>query len=175
MRIEADAQRRAVLEDHAPRAFDLDREQVGRILEPADFKLLPVERAGLDGAAVVVWHELVVLGAAADPHTLVRKCNGAGLVAGSDQITRPAVERDRKFGTGKARARNDRLEIAGQKSLGLAQTRDANGLKILLEEGASGIASCGCRSTALRQTFDRAPEICPRSSVRRLRKAWQLA
>ena len=71
---------------------------------------------------------------------LFGNANGAGLVAGSDQITRPAVERDREFGTGKARARNNRLEIAGQKSLGLAQTRDANGLKILLEEGASGIS-----------------------------------
>ena len=139
VRIEADAQRRAVLEDHAPRAFDLDREQVGRIPEPADFEFLSVERAGLDGTAVVVRHEFVVLGAAADPHTLVRKCNGAGLVAGSDQVPRPAVKRDREFGTGKARARNNRLKIAGQKSLGLAQTRDANGLKILFEEGASGI------------------------------------
>ena len=64
---------------------------------------------------------------------------GAGLVAGSDQVTRPAVERDMEFGIGKARARNDRLEIAGQKSLDLAQTRDAHGLKILFEEGASGI------------------------------------
>ena len=53
VRIEADAQRRAVLEDHAPRAFDLDREQVGRIPEPAEFEFLTVERAGLDGAAVV--------------------------------------------------------------------------------------------------------------------------
>ena len=139
MRIEADAQRRAVLEDHAPRAFDLDREQVERILEPADFEFLTVERAGLDGAAVVVRHELVVLVAATDAHPFVRKCNGAGLVAGSDQITRPAVERDMEFGTGKARARNNRLEIAGQKSLGLAQARDANGLKVLFEEGASGI------------------------------------
>ena len=139
VRIEADAQRRAVLEDHAPRAFDLDREQVEWILEPADFEFLAIERAGLDGAAVVVRHEFVVLVAAADPHPFVRKCNGAGLVAGSDQVTRPAVERDMEFGIGKARARNDRLEIAGQKSLGLAQTRDAHRLKILFEEGASGI------------------------------------
>ena len=65
VRIKADAQRRAVLEDHAPRAFELDREQVERIPEPADFKPLPVERAGLDGAAVVVRHELVVSVAAA--------------------------------------------------------------------------------------------------------------
>ena len=139
VRIVADAHRRAVLEDHAPRAFDLDREQVERILEPADLELLPVERAGLDGAAVVVRHELVVPGAAADPHALVRKCGGAGLVAGRDQVARPPVERDRELGVGKARARNNRLEIAGQKSHGLAQTRDADGLKILLEESAGGM------------------------------------
>jgi len=42
-----------------------------------------------------------------------------------------------KFGSRKARARNNRLEIAGQKSLGLAQTPNAHGLKVLLEEGAS--------------------------------------
>src|SRR5260221_6127733 len=139
VRIVADAQRRAVLEDHARRAFDLDREQIEGVLEPADFKFLPVERARLDGAAVVVRHELVVLVAATDPHSFVGKCNGGGLVADSDQISRPAVDRDMEFGTGKARARNNRLEIAGQKSLPLANARDAKGLKILFEEGWSGI------------------------------------
>ena len=48
-----DAQRRAVLENHARRAFHLDCEQVQWILEPADFKLLAIECAGLYGAAVV--------------------------------------------------------------------------------------------------------------------------
>src|SRR5262245_60406055 len=43
-----------------------------------------------------------------------------------------------KFRRRKARARDNRLEIAGQKSLGLAQTPDAQGLKVLLEEGARG-------------------------------------
>src|SRR5262249_56503334 len=70
VRIKADAQRRAVFENHAPGAFELDREQVERIPEPADLESLPVERAGLDGAAVVVRHELVFLIAAADAHTL---------------------------------------------------------------------------------------------------------
>ena len=44
-----------------------------------------------------------------------------------------------EFGTGKARTRNNRLEIAGQKPLDLAQARDANGLKVPFEEGARGI------------------------------------
>jgi hypothetical protein len=44
-----------------------------------------------------------------------------------------------EFGTGKARARNNRLEIAGQKPRDLAQARDANGLKVPFEEDAGGI------------------------------------
>jgi hypothetical protein len=43
------------------------------------------------------------------------------------------------FGTGLARALNDRLEIAGQQSSGLPETRDAHRLKIPLEEGSSGL------------------------------------
>jgi hypothetical protein len=74
-----------------------------------------------------------------DPHPFVRKCDDAGFVAGCDQITRPAVDRDVEFGTRKARARNYRLEIAGHKSFPLAQASDANGLKILFEEGARGM------------------------------------
>src|SRR5262249_37629851 len=117
VRIEADAQRRAVLEDDAPGSFELKRQQVERISEPANLKPLPVEGTGLDGAAVVVRDELVVLVAAADAHTLVGKCRRAGLVAGRDQITWAAVERDMKFRTREARAHNDRFEIAGQKPL----------------------------------------------------------
>jgi len=44
-----------------------------------------------------------------------------------------------EFGTGKAGACNNGLEIAGQKALVFAQARDANGLEIVFEEGASGI------------------------------------
>src|SRR5262249_9768824 len=145
----ADAHGRTVLQNHAPRALHLDREQVERVLEPADLELLPVERAGLDGAAVVVRHQLVVAGAAADPHALVRKSGGAGRVAVRDQVARPAVERNRKLGAGKARARNNRLEIAGQKSLGLTQASDADGLKILLEESAGGMRIPGLQGDGL--------------------------
>jgi hypothetical protein len=57
--------------------------------------------------------------------------------------------------------RNNRLEIAGQKSLCLAQTPNAHRLKVLLEEGASsfhllaeltkpttGIADCCARAAS---------------------------
>ena len=139
VRIITDAQRRAVLEDHARRALDLDHEQIECALDPADFKFLPVERAGLYGGAVVVGDELVVLVAATDPRPFVRECNGSGLVSGGREIFRSAIQRDMEFGTRKPRAFDDRLEITGQKSLALAQPRDANGPKIPFEEGARGI------------------------------------
>ena len=113
MRVVADAQRRAVLENHARRALNLDCDWVQRILEPADFKLLAIECAGLDSAAVVVWHELLLLVEPADPHTFVWKCHGARLMARGDQISRAAVKRDVEFAIGKARTLNDRLEITG--------------------------------------------------------------
>jgi hypothetical protein len=88
VRIVVDAQRRAVLEDYARRAFNLDREDVEWILEPANFKFLAVERAGLNGTAVVVWHEFVVLVAATDLRIFVWKCIGAWPVAGRNQVRR---------------------------------------------------------------------------------------
>src|SRR5947209_6709105 len=74
MRVVVDAQRRAVFEDDAPRAFNLNGEQIEWILEPADFKFLAIERAGLNSATVVVRHQLVLLVTAADPCALVWKC-----------------------------------------------------------------------------------------------------
>jgi hypothetical protein len=44
-----------------------------------------------------------------------------------------------EYAIGKARALNDRLEITGQETLGLAQARDPHRLKILFEKRASGI------------------------------------
>src|SRR5262245_33962238 len=139
MRVVVDAQRRAVFEDDAPRAFNLKGEQIEWILKPADFKFLAIEDAGLNGAAVVVWHELVVLVATTDRRTFVWKCIGAWPLAGRDQVRRAAIEWDMEFGIGKARALNNRLEITGKKSLAFAQTRYAHWLKILLEEDASSV------------------------------------
>src|SRR5262245_57513693 len=79
-----------------------------------------------------------MIGETADLSAFVWKCEGTGLVAGGDQVARSTVEWNREFGTGKARARNDRLEIAGQQARVLAQTRDANGPKILFEKDARG-------------------------------------
>src|SRR6516165_729048 len=140
VRVIVDAQRRAVLQDYPSGTLNLDCQQVERILEPADLELLAVESAGLDRAAIVVGHELVFFVEPTDPHAFVWKRVGARLVTGCNQVTRPAVHRDIEFRTGRARAANDWLEVTGQQSLGLTQARDTHGLKILFEEGASGIA-----------------------------------
>src|SRR2546430_8325407 len=159
VRVVVDAQRRAVLEDDAPRAFNLDGEQIEWILEPADFKFLSIERAGFDSAAVVIRDELVLLIAAADPCALVWKCFRAGLVAGRDQVGRAAVDWDMKFGIGKTRTLNDRLVIPGQETLCFAQTRDAHGLKFCSKK-VRAVFKSGCRKPmALRQTFEKALEI----------------
>jgi hypothetical protein len=93
--------------------LNLDGEQIGWILEPADLKFLAIKRAGLDRASVVVRDELAILIAATDPHALVWKRIGPRLVAGCDQVTRTAVERDMEFRIGKARALNDWFKITG--------------------------------------------------------------
>jgi hypothetical protein len=80
VRVVVDPQRGAVLEDHARRALDLNRQRLERIPEPADFELLAVERACFDGAAIVIGHDLAVLVAASDLRALVGKGVGAGLV-----------------------------------------------------------------------------------------------
>src|SRR6266446_5584033 len=94
MRVVVDAKRCAILEDNAPGAFYLYREQVGWILEPADFKFLPVKRARLDRAAVVVWHELALPVEATNPRSLVGKRIGPRLLTSYDQVTRAAVDWD---------------------------------------------------------------------------------
>ena len=57
MRIIADAQQGAVLEPYARRPFYLDRQGIGGAAQPADFEVLPVERAILDLSPVVIGHE----------------------------------------------------------------------------------------------------------------------
>src|SRR5262245_64463734 len=139
VRFVVDSQRCAILQDDAPRAFNLKGEQIEWILEPADFELLAIERPGLNSATVMVRHELVVFVTAADPCALVWKCLRAGLVAECDQVGWAAVNRHGEFGTRKARTLNDRLVVPGQETLCFAETRNAHRLKTLFEEGAGGI------------------------------------
>src|SRR5262249_15620375 len=131
-----DAQRGAILQDHARRALDLDRQRLERIPEPADLELLTVEHAFLDRGTVVIGNDLVLLVAAPDQGALVREVGAARLVTDGLEIARTPVERNMKFRIGKTRAFDDRLEIAGEESLLLAQPRNAHRPEIVLEEGA---------------------------------------
>src|SRR5262249_18319853 len=133
-----DAQRRAVFEDHPCRALDLNCERLEGIPDPADFELLSIERACLDGAAIVVRHDLAVFVAAPDQRALVGKGAGTRRVAGGYKIMRTPVERHVKFRIGKARALDDRLVVAGQEPLRFAETADLYRPKIVLEEAARG-------------------------------------
>ena len=142
VQVVVDPQRRAVLEDHARRALDLNRQRLERIPEPADFELLAVERARFDGAAIVIGHDLAVLVAASDLRALVGKGVGAGLVAGRHQVARPPIKRDVEFRVWKARTLDDGLIVPGQKSLRFAEPRDAHRTKIFLEEGAGSLGGC---------------------------------
>ena len=176
MRVVVDAQWCPVLEDDARRALDLNRDEVGRILEPADFKLLPIQRAGLDGGAVVVRDQLALRIAAADAHALVRECLRPRLVAGGDEVGRPAVDRDVKLGAGKARAGNHRLEIAGEQSGGLAKARDPHRLEIFFEKTArrlrilrreaQGLAADGAQGAADRSLLVALPAIAQHAAAR---------
>src|SRR5262249_30676497 len=66
-----DAQRRAVFEDHAGRALDLNRQRLEWIPEPAEYELLSIECPGLDRAAIVIRHDLVLFVPPADKDALV--------------------------------------------------------------------------------------------------------
>src|SRR5262249_33215902 len=90
-------------------------------------------------ASIAPRHQLVLLVKAADACALVWKRFRAGLVTDCDQVGWAAVKRNVEFGTRKARTLNDRLVVPGAETLCFAQTRDAHGLKIMFEKGASGI------------------------------------
>src|SRR5262249_53744308 len=133
-----DSQRRAVLEDDPCRTLDLYRQRFERIPEPADFELLPIKRPALDGAAIMVRHDLALFVQPTDERALVGKRIDAGFVSGGHEIVRAPVERNVKFGIGKARALDDRFVIAGEKPLRLAEPYDLHRLEIILEKAASG-------------------------------------
>src|SRR5262249_57559533 len=100
--------------------LDLYRQRLERMPEPADFELLPIERPALDGAAIMVRHDLALFVQSTDERALVGKRIDAGFVSGGHEIVRPPVERNVKFGIGKARALDHRLVIDGEKPLALA-------------------------------------------------------
>ena len=113
VRVIIDAQRSAVLQDYAPRAFNLHRKQVSWILHPANLKSFPIKRASLNCSAVVVWHNLARPIVAADLRTFIWKTMQSRLTAGYEQVTRAAVDGDVELRIGGARTLNDGLIIAG--------------------------------------------------------------
>src|SRR3954471_22685668 len=99
MRVVVDAQWRAIFKNDTTGAFDLHREHVNWIFDPADLELPPIESAGLNRAAIVVRHDLVFPVAPANPRPLVRECIGARLVASCYQVAGPAVHGHVEFRT----------------------------------------------------------------------------
>ncbi len=134
MRVVIDAQDRAVFQPDAGRALDLREQHVDLIVQIADFQMPAVERAILDLAAIVVGHDLAAADAAADENAFARKRVAELAPAGGDEIGRPAIKRRGKFAGRHARAGDDRLVIAGEKTVGIAELVDANRPEIILEE-----------------------------------------
>jgi len=58
MCIVTDAQQGTILETHTRGTFNLDRQDIGGTAQPADFEVLPIERAVLDLAAIVIRPEV---------------------------------------------------------------------------------------------------------------------
>ena len=134
MRIVVDAQNGAVFQPDAGRALNLREQHVDLAAQPADFQMPAVERAVLDLAAVVIGHDLAAADAAADLDALAGKRIAELAPAGDDQIGRPAIERRGELAGRHARAVDDRLVIAGEKAVRVAELADAQRPEIVLEE-----------------------------------------
>ena len=126
MGVVIDADRRAVRQSDPRRALDLREQQIGLVLQPADFEAAAVDRAILDLGAVVIGHEL----AAADLAIDLRPCSAARPKPGCSRWTNrfdgPAIDRRRcRPRSASASRRRIGLVIAGDKALAFAEPRDA--------------------------------------------------
>src|SRR5215212_2128711 len=135
MAVVVDAQRRAVLEFDARGALNLDRHRFERILDPGDLELLAVERAGLDGAPVVIGFDLLVF--IKPSHSgAIGECQTGLLLTGHHEIARPPVQWSVEFRIGKTRAIHNRLVVAGEETCGFAELGNAHGPEIIFKERA---------------------------------------
>ncbi len=91
MAVVIDPDDQAVLEPHARRALDLDEQRIGRVLDPADLEMLPVEHPVLDLGAVVIGHELAR--AVAPPRLAGVGKTVAARAGGRQQVGRAAIDR----------------------------------------------------------------------------------
>ena len=110
-----------------------------------------VERAVLDLGARVIGHDLAAAEAAADKNALAREGVAEPAPARGDKIRRPAIKRRGEFAGRHARAVDDRLVIAGEKSVGVAELVDADGAEIVFEEFRAPSSSSGMASRARSQ------------------------
>ena len=133
MRIVIDANGRTVLEEDPGRTLDLREQQIGLVLQPADFEAAAIDRTVLNLGAIVIGHQLAAADLAKHLALVGEPCR-ALLGAANEQIGRPAIDRhiiDLVLGP---RAVDDWLIVTGDKPLAFAKPRDTQGKKILLEK-----------------------------------------
>jgi hypothetical protein len=132
MRVVTDAQQGTVLKTHARGTLNLDRQGIGGAAEPTDFEVLPVERAILDLAAVVIRDEFTGWCLTEGPPAIWKWSAGDG--AGRDEIARAAVQRHGELPGRKSRPIHNRFVVAGEKACGIAELADSHRHEIRLEE-----------------------------------------
>ena len=134
MRVVIDADGRAVFEMDPRRALDLREQQIGLILEPADFEAPAGNRAVFDLGPIVIGHELAAPDLAKHL-SLIRQTGRILFEAANEQIRRTAIDRhvvDVGPGPG---AVDHGLVVAGDEARILAEPRDLQGQKMRLEKG----------------------------------------
>ena len=107
-------------------------------------------------AAIVIRHDLAAADTAAHFHALARKHIAELAAAGDGEIGRPAIKRRSEFAGRHARALDDRLVIAGEKAITVAELADPQRPEIVLEEFARAVLfeRNGCNG-AFANSFER--------------------
>ena len=148
----------AVLQPHPRRPLDFDQHCFERISEPADFEVLSVERAVLNGAAVVVRLDLAFR--VEPPYSCtVWKTGACRLLAIDQEIARAPINRPLEFGIWKPRSVDDRLIITGEEPRRFTSSGDPNGPEILFKEyarltGAGSLCSDGAPANVQETVVD---------------------
>src|SRR5215472_6595056 len=139
MRVVVDAQNGAVFQSDPRRALDLRKQHVDLAAQPANLQMPAVERTVLDLATVVVRQELAAADTPADPHAFARKGVAKLEAAGNGKVGRTAIKRRGELAGRHARAVDDRLVIAGEKTIAVAKLGDAQRPEMILEEFARAV------------------------------------
>ena len=159
------AQQLAVVELDAHRALDVDEERIDRILQPADFQTAAGEHAVVDRGAIVVRHQPALAALLA----LAGRDPGDRHAAAGQQIGRLAIERMLVLVGLLARAFDDRLVIAGEKTVRRRRAAKSGPAgSVCSKNSRAALASFGLASTAFRHTSYSAPNIGRASRMRRV-------